>query len=606
MDAQLSLNKLKKYAVFADMSYLPWDASVSYDSEAIEDLSAEKRFLSRQAVNAILADGSDEWRLPSSSIQPNDPTGFAANLFVGADEKVLAIRGTEFEDSLPQFLLALLPGQQLSEQTILDLFGADLEEIVGLGLAIGQATSLLNYILRATAPAGVSVAQYALRTQVVVGGLGGSPAPGAAPSFRLANVGPIPSSTWYWLEASSGTGTDLLSPGERITVVGHSLGGHLAALALRLFPQLFSQAVVFNAAGFDAPGSRAVTEAFVQMLTPLLPAAPAADFAGFGARLQNFASESSAHGDDLSIVPSALTGIGRLPPVQVLRTESNSHGMDPLLDNVVVLALLERLMPSAPRETLFALFDATSATPGDSAERLVGGLAKLLLPAPPALPDAAAGWLGYPLGEESFAARSALHDAVLALESALASRPELRLVPLWELDDETLAARARASIAYRHALREYVPFALIGDDALYARMDANGALAADAMSAAELAERIRIYRYEISRRRLDGPAGSVIGTPPTDYADLRHELRFVALDLLPDTQASIDDRVVIGTDGADSGPGIAGSARRDRLYGGDGNDRLSGGAARRAPTTGTRTCSSAVQVSIGCSPRAAT
>ncbi|HMM76515.1 MAG TPA: putative Ig domain-containing protein [Gammaproteobacteria bacterium] len=518
--------------------------------------------------------------MPIASIHPNDSTGFAANLFVSADEKVLAIRGTEFENTLPELILALLPGQQLSEQTILDLFGADLKEISTLGLALSQSTSLLNYVLRATAPAGAAVAQYTLRARVVIGSPGVSPAPRGAPSFRVSNSGLGLSTTWYWLEAAAGTGAGLLAAGETITVVGHSLGGHLAALALRLFPNLFSQAVVFNAAGFDASSSKAVTEAFVRMVTPLLPATPASDFSGFGERLQNFVSESSTHDDDLAIVPSTLSGIGRLTPMQLLRTEANSHGMDPLMDNVAVLALLERLMPGAPREKLYAVFDAASATAGDSAERVIGELAKLLSPATPPLPIAAAGWLGYDESSAPFAARAALHDAVLALDAAVAARPDLRLESSWELGDAALAIRVRESIAWRHALREYLPAALSGDDSLYARVNVNGVLDADAMSEAEIADRIRMYRYELERRRVDRSGGSVVGAPATEYTDLRQGLHFVALDLLPDTQPPIEDRVVFGTDGADSGAAIAGSSRRDRLYGGGGNDRLSGDAAR--------------------------
>ena len=51
----------------------------------------------------------------------------------------------------------------------------------------------------------------------------------------------------------------MLEEGDTVTAVGHSLGGHLAALAVRLFPDLFAQAVTFNAPGFDGVISDALT-----------------------------------------------------------------------------------------------------------------------------------------------------------------------------------------------------------------------------------------------------------------------------------------------------------------------------------------------------------
>lgn len=576
----MDFKKILEFAAFSNLAYVKWFAEKTWNVQAIIEAASDQGRLPSSVGQAIIApDSSQKWFIPSQGIQPNDATGFACNLFVSADEKVLAIRGTEFENTLPELVLALLPGQQLSEQTILDLFGADLDEIIGLGLAIGQSTSLLNYVLRATAAAGAPVTQYVLRSQTVGGTLGASPAPTGAPSFRLSSGGTLPSSTWFWLETSTGAGTGLITAGERVTVVGHSLGGHLAAMALRLFPNIFTQAVAFNAAGFDGPGSRAITDAFVHMVGPLLPATPAADFIGFGTRLQHFASESSTHDDDLSIVPSALTGIGRLPPAQLLRTESNSHGMDPLMDNVAVLALLEKLMPGVARDQLYAAFDAASATAGDSAERLVEALAKVLLPAPLAVPVLASGWLSYQTGTASFAARAALHEAVLALDAAVTAQGGLSLQPLWDLDAATLANRARDAIAVRYALREYLPYALVGDDALYDRFNVGGVLDAAAMSEAEIADRISTYFHELERRRVDSTGSTVIGWPPTEHVDLRHDLRFAALDLLPDP-ATLDDRVVLGTDAADSGAAVAGSSGRDRLYGGGGADHLSGGAGR--------------------------
>lgn len=572
----MRLSELLRYSIFSNLAYVRWDSSTVGRVDLIAQLAEDEARLSQGMSLNLFAGQSPSWGIPAGSIHPNDPTGFAANLFVNGEEKVLAIRGTEFEDTPLQLILALQPGTQLGEQTILDLFGADLEEIVGLGLALRQSTSLLNYVLRAMAPAGAQVAQYALQVRTVLSDVGGSPVPPGLPSFSRGDAGPAAPVTWYWLQPTVGEGLGLFAPGEQITVVGHSLAGHLAALALRLFPNLFSQAVLFNAAGFDAPGSKGITDDFVRIVAPLLPAAPAADFVSFGNRLQNYASESSTRDDDIAIVPSPLTGIARLPPVELLRTETNSHGMDPLMDSVAVLATLERLAPGVERTTLYAWFDAASPVAGDSAERLVGALGELLLPQFAQLAVTAANWVGYGTAPSNFAARSALHDVLLALDAAAAARPALRLVSVLDLDDATFTARARESAAYRHALREYLPFAVLGDDALYARPGLAAALAPDAMTLSELADRVSLYRYEMQRRLGDLSDGYALGTVPLRFNDLGASLQVLVRDVLPDFEGPIRASIVFGTDAADRGMDVAGSALRDRIHGGLGDDWLGG------------------------------
>lgn len=571
----MTLAHLRLYSQLANLAYVRWQTGRELSADEIADAVIGAERLSREG-SVKLFQGALRWTIPSQAIHPNDPTGFAANLFVNGEEKVLAIRGTEFEDTPLQLILALQPGTQLGEQTILDLFGADLEEIVGLGLALRQSTSLLNYVLRAMAPAGAPVAQYALQVQTVLSDVGGSPVPTGLASFSRGEAGPAAPVTWYWLQPTVGEGLGLFSPGDQVTVVGHSLAGHLAALALRLFPDLFSKAVIFNAAGFDAPGSKGITDDFVRIVAPLLPTAPAADFVSLGDRLQNYASESSTRDDDIAIVPSPLTGIARLPPVDLLRTETNSHGMDPLMDSVAVLATLERFAPGVERTTLYAWFDAASPVAGDSAERLAGALGELLLPSFAQLAVTAANWVGYGTAPANFAARSALHDTLLALDAAAAARPALRLVSVLGLDDATFITRARESAAYRHALREHLPFAVLGDDTLYARPDLAAALAPEAMTLSEIADRVSLHRYEMQRRLGDLSEGYALGTVPLRFTDLGASLEVLVRDVLPDFEGPIRASIVFGTDAADRGAEVAGSALRDRIHGGLGDDWLDG------------------------------
>jgi len=571
------LQEIHKYAMLSNLAYVRWDSSnSSIPDDIIRAVVAANRSTSSWAASYFQKPSLDRWSIPSPAIHTNDATGFAATLFVSAGEKVLAIRGTEFENTLPELLFAFLPGVSLGEQTLLDLFAADLEEIVGLGIAMAQATSLVNYVLRHSTAVGVAVPQFALQRATSFD-FAASPIPVGAPGFSTGTPGPGGARTWYWLTETTTTGTGLLQAGERISVVGHSLGGHLAALALRLFPQVFDQGVVFNAAGFDAPESRRLTDAFVRLVTPLLPAPPAADFTSLGPRLQNLVSESSTRDDDLAVVPSVLTGIGALTPVGTVRTELNSHGMDPLMDDLAALALLERLGPTLDRAALFRLFDAASTRGAGSMEALVTGLAGVLLPTSPAFAEVASGWLGYASDAAVFERRSALQDAVLEMNAVVAANPALRLEPLLGLSSAELIARARTSVAYRHALHEYLPFALVGDDARHARHNALGVLDESAMSLSELADRVALYQHEMSRRLADLDEGYVLGSDARRFHDLGRQIEFLVRDILPETQPDLIGTVVIGADGIDAGGAAAGSPLRDRIHGASGDDHLAGG-----------------------------
>ncbi len=96
--------------------------------------------------------GESVWTIPEGGYHGNDETGFAATFFEKDGEKVLAIRGTE-------------PG---GEQFDLDLLQADLAGIGLLGMALSQAVSMVNYILRLTAKAGSDVTKLQVHTSTDV------------------------------------------------------------------------------------------------------------------------------------------------------------------------------------------------------------------------------------------------------------------------------------------------------------------------------------------------------------------------------------------------------------------------------------------------------
>jgi hypothetical protein len=207
-------------------------------------------------------------------------TGLAATLFERGGEKVLAIRGTEF-----------------GSDPVRDFIQAGLGEIGLLGIAISQTVALFNLVQRLTAPQTRSdVLQLTLRTSL--------DQPPVTDFVRVAVDPTLPLFRYYWLEArNDGQGTDAIQSGESIVVVGHSLGGHLAAMAARLFSDLVSQGVAFNSARYDPPTSAKVTGEFLNLFRQF-GASPASQFNN----VLMLDSEDLAPGDDTSIVSSFISG----------------------------------------------------------------------------------------------------------------------------------------------------------------------------------------------------------------------------------------------------------------------------------------------------------
>ena len=349
----MNLSDYFKYSVFANLSYIKWGekASIGTQSDPRPRIrgAVEGFRVPEDLATQIFRD--DQWYIPTTNgFVPNDPSGFAANVFVkdNSNEKNLAIRGTETDTSL-------FP---------IDLLSADLYEIPLYGLALHQAVSLINYVLLLKTPVGSTTNQFTLRVEAFLG----SQPPDArfiTSRFNQFNI---------WLEPTTRKdGLGVLSASDTITVTGHSLGGHLAALALLLCPGLFGQGVTFNAAGFDNFISDKLTDEFVELFAKMLPQEnPAPNFTSLQSKLFTVDSEAARPGDDFDFVPGWWTGADpAFPDPTLVRTEANSHSMDQLQDNLAIHSLIERLGVSLSVETVFSLYDAASANGDRSSEVLV-------------------------------------------------------------------------------------------------------------------------------------------------------------------------------------------------------------------------------------------
>ena len=135
-----------EYSKLATASYVRLDG-MPLDGETIVLQANQQERLPTELARQTFVQSTDNpnpWTIPNGGYHGNDSNGFAATFFQrtntdGTVDKVLAIRGTEPSGA----------------QAYLDLLKADIGQIGFLGLALGQAVSLVNLMRRLQAPAAV-------------------------------------------------------------------------------------------------------------------------------------------------------------------------------------------------------------------------------------------------------------------------------------------------------------------------------------------------------------------------------------------------------------------------------------------------------------------
>ncbi len=566
-----------EYSILSTLAYVDWDpAAVGLDKDpvaaarqAISDANSAQRVPGNTDdadVNTLgeqifytAAQGGQGWRI--ASFQPNDAAGFAASLFVNSDtgEKVLAIRGTE-------------PG---GAQLLTDLLKADLREMGEYGMAISQAVSLFNYVQRLRAPANSIIAPQLALTIGTSIPINGDP---------FVTVLGVPLTFISVHMTFSGQGLGLIGPADNLVVTGHSLGGHLAAIAERLFPGLFDAAVTFNAPGFDPAlgvGSsafdlvtwgRKLTDSFVNTLfAPYLPQPPASSFGALG-NITSLISEDSAPGNDASGVSSLITGTPASQRISIA-TERNSHLIEPFMDALAVQSLIERMNPDIGLIGASALYAAASKDPGSTDENLVNALSKLLgITGASLTPDTP---IGVPpvTTQADFVSRAALHTRLIVIEDKLQAIPGLQLESLVAKDVSGLSG-----LAYRYALKNLNPFAVTGNDTIYAQHNVDHLL--DIYSASDetgqltlqyLTDRAKMLSWLVLRNTQD-TQGVITRNPTSENA--------LYTDVASGTQIRVgavsdNQRQQFYFNDANNTP-FRGFGLADHIYGGAGNDTLSG------------------------------
>ena len=284
-----TISQQYEYAKLAGAAYIDFSGVVYTDGSQIARAAGGIQHVIPQALAEQLFDkdsaaarGQPVWTILGAP-QNNDAAGFHAALFGRGTEKVLAIAGTE---------------PSVDGQIRLDLLHADAAEIGGWGAALSQAVSMFNYVQRLlAAPGQIAVPQLRL-TIVPIEEM-------VPPGMQSVDIGV---GRVYLEQNFGGLGLGGLNSDDRIIVAGHSLGGHLAAYALRLFPDLFGEAYTYNTPGFDPATSLQLADEFVSLFAPFLSTPPAASFEGL-----NIVTLRS---DDLAPGNPALVSSRNIPPAR--------------------------------------------------------------------------------------------------------------------------------------------------------------------------------------------------------------------------------------------------------------------------------------------------
>ena len=365
----------------------------------------------------------------------------------------------------------------------------------------------------------------------------------------------------------------------QLTLSGHSLGGYLSQVYQRIFGS--AGVYTYNALGVTDPNA-----VFFDQVIQLLGLSPG----GF----------TSGPGENLLVPgePAHLIGtVQGKPQIQVFsETQSTTaidtiaaHRIGPLTDFLAVCdlfakidPLLNTIDPAVGIGIITDILKAESNKPARSLETALDSLRKLFQdpsPSAPTLaPTATDNREQYYQNVIGLQDRMALYAGTLAVDS-LATTSNVQLAGL---------AQDSEAIAYRYALKELNPFAIVGNNDLYSPHNVNGELnlyspvTGTGLTREYLADRADMLRWKNLFYQKDGDV-ALRGDRLESYQFTDRNIKDdrtgqdLTLTVVGRNSLLINNpaRIIFGSDADET---LIGSniAAGDRLYGGGGADTLQG------------------------------
>ena len=459
-------------------------------------------------------------RYPTVVAQFNDTEGgmdtsFSATIFADTSGNLtLAIRGT------------LEAGDFLPTDSHIALNGAGYDQIV----------AMYNWWNKVSTSAG-QVQQYAIR---------GYP----------EGINPVPiAAGFYLVETSSAAATGELSAGNQpLSVVGHSLGGHLAMAFGAIFPTATADVTVFNAPGFISSQNNA---AFFAQLGGAVPT---------GTDTINVIADEAQVGD----TPwNGIAGLHSRPGVDIDAaienqwlsdephpTSARNHSQQTLTDALAVYAVLHKLDPTLTPETFKTILGSAAIGTAGSLESIIDGL------------EGVFGVNATPLSTGN-SNRDALYQAIYGLPD---DGLTYQIKPLAGLPAGDITDAAQSDIAYRYALVHLNSFVITGNETLYADHNQNQELNIYNPSDEEgkeghLTDQYLKDRAEFLALKNQLSTQDDMGTGTHFYSD------HASGDFFRSESGTASGTITFGTS---EGETLSGSSRDDQLYGGADSDTLGG------------------------------
>ena len=347
-----------------------------------------------------------------------------------------------------------------------------------------------------------------------------------------------------------------LTNAERITVTGHSLGGFLAQAFTAKHDPVVSATYTYNSPGFSV-----VPGLLTNVGTQLLELFGITDASIPSSKIFNIRAV-----DGLSLTAGLGQMIGSVQPTFIESGDAiHNHSIVTLTDSLALYNLYAKLDPNLDMSQIDALFRAASNRIDNSLEKGLQSLVKLFQNQAPVL-----------------STRDAYYTALIGLRDSLGTAPlpahSYVVVPFTTVDASVALKDTPSGLAYRYALEQLNPFAIVTNTSLYAAHNTDHHLdlydkntGEGAMTEQYLKDRAAFLTEVIKANVTDKEffAGGIRIPGDVDYQDATTAYKFVGGDIFV-----LENKQILF--GGNDSEAINGGSKADHLYGGGGVDIIHG------------------------------